>query len=433
MFSPPAFSASLRKFPTLVVAVGVTLLVTAYCGGSRNPASPTPSGGPRVSTSISPLPVRLQARSGASPSQYQISGDVAFRETAGIGGRITEMTVSVVNSRGDQGTPRKIALDLPLPAGGTATQPISEPVDASAVQGLFQLQLTATVQDQQGKAFAVPAVQLPVAINGAAATNSPFNHVFIVVEENETAENVIGGSSMPYLNSLAAQYAQATEYYANTHPSIGNYFMMTVGETITNVSGFMGTVAEDNIVRQLIAAGRTWKAYAEGLPSVGYTGGDVGLYARRHNPLAAISDVAGNPAQARNLVPFTEFAADLAANTFPNYSFIVPDLCHDGHDCPLRNADAWLQANIAPLISSSQFQQDGLLIVLFDEAAEADRRNGGGRVAWVAVSAKSKRGYRSRTFYQHESTLRLTAEALGLTVFPNRAATAPSMNEFFNP
>jgi acid phosphatase len=133
------------------------------------------------------------------------------------------------------------------------------------------------------------------------------------------------------------------------------------------------------------------------------------------------------------LVPFTQFAADLATSALPNYSFLVPNLCHDGHDCPLSTADGWLQANIAPLIGSSQFQQDGLLVILFDEASNIDSTNGGGRVAWVAVSAKSKRGYRSTTMYQHESTLRLAAEALGLGVLPNRAAFAPDMREFFIP
>ena len=109
----------------------------------------------------------------------------------------------------------------------------------------------------------------------------------------------------------------------------------------------------------------------------------------------------------------------------------MPNLCNDAHDCPLSTADAWLQTNIAPLVGSAQFQRDGLLIITFDEAADSDRTHGGGRVAWVAVSGKSKHGYRSTALYQHESTLRLTAEALGLSVFPNRAASAPDMREFF--
>ena len=256
-------------------------------------------------------------------------------------------------------------------------------------------------------------------------------HVFIVVEENADYANVIGSAAMPYLNGLATRYGLATEYYANTHPSIGNYFMMTVGKIVTNNDGYSGTVTDDNIVRHLLAAGKTWKAYAEDLPAVGYhTAGDNGKYASRHNPLSYLSDVINDPAQVTNLVPFSQFATDLGNNALPNYAFIVPNLCNDAHDCPLATADAWLQTNIDPLITSAGFQQDGLLIILFDESG-GDLRHGGGRIAWVVVSAKVKPGYRSAALYQHENTLRLTAEALGLTTFPNAAAGAGNMAEFF--
>ena len=262
-------------------------------------------------------------------------------------------------------------------------------------------------------------------------TVPPVGHVFIVVEENADYANVIGSAAMPYLNGLATRYGLATEYYANTHPSIGNYFMMTVGKIVTNNDGYTGTVTDDNIVRHLLAAGKTWKAYAEDLPAVGYhAAGDSGKYASRHNPLSYLSDVVNDPAQVTNLVPFSQFAADLANNALPNYAFIVPNLCNDAHDCPLATADAWLQTNIDPLITSTGFQQDGLLIILFDES-RADLRHGGGRIAWVVVSAKVKSGYRSAALYQHENTLRLTAEALGLTTFPNAAVGAANMAEFF--
>ncbi len=259
-----------------------------------------------------------------------------------------------------------------------------------------------------------------------------FNHVFIVVEENTDYTSVIGSSSMPYLNGLAQQYALATQYYANTHPSIGNYFMMSVGKIITNDDNYASVVSDDNVVRRLLAAGKTWKSYAEDLPSVGYTGGDVGNYARKHNVFALLSDVANDPVQQNNLVPFTQFATDLANNALPNYSFIVPNLCNDAHDCSLSTADAWLQTNIDPLIKSAQFQQDGLLIILFDEAG-GDDTNGGGRIAWLAVSAKSRPGYQSTRLYQHASTLRLSLKALGVTALPNAAALAPDMDEFFTP
>lgn len=266
---------------------------------------------------------------------------------------------------------------------------------------------------------------------GGGGVLPSFGHVFIVVEENHDLAQV-DSASMPYLTSLMAQHGSATQYYANTHPSIGNYFVMTAGQIITNNDSYSATIPDDNIVRHLVASGKTWKSYAEGLPSVGYTGQKSGKYARKHNPLSFFSDVVNDSAQIKRLVPFTQFATDLAGDTLPNYSFIVPDLCNDAHDCDLLTADAWLQTNLGPLIASATFQANGLLIVVFDEA-DHDNTHGGGRIVWTAISAKTKTGYTSSVMYQHENTLRLSAEVLGLTSFPGAAAGASNMAEFFNP
>jgi len=254
------------------------------------------------------------------------------------------------------------------------------------------------------------------------------------VEENTNYANVVGSSQGPYLNGLITQYGSATQYYANTHPSIGNYMMLTTGQVLTNDDSQTPRsfpVSADNVVRELVAAGKTWKSYAEDLPSVGYTGGDTGNYAVRHNPLAYMTDVQNNASQQQNLVPFTQFPQDLAAGSLPEFSFIVPNLCDDAHDCSLNVADSWLKTNIDPLIKNSVFQKDGLLIIVFDESGN-DNTNGGGRVAAVLVSpAFSKVGYSSTTFYQHQSVLRLILSGLGVKILPGSAASAPVMWEFF--
>lgn len=251
------------------------------------------------------------------------------------------------------------------------------------------------------------------------------------MEENNNYTSVIGNSSMPYLNSLANTYGLATQYYANTHPSIGNYFMLTTGQIITTNDSFSGTVTADNVVRHLLTAGKTWKAYEESLPYAGYIQPDVGNYARRHCPLSYLSDVVNSSSEKLNLIPFTQFSADLASGHFPSYSFITPNLCNDAHDCTLATADTWLKKNIAPLISNSVFKDGGLLIILFDESGN-DNSHGGGRVAWVAISPEfSKPKYKSTKFYQHQSTLRLMMQALGLTSYPAAAGSASNMAEFF--
>jgi hypothetical protein len=104
---------------------------------------------------------------------------------------------------------------------------------------------------------------------------------------------------------------------------------------------------------------------------------------------------------------------------------------NDAHNGTLGTADTWLKNNIGPILASSSFQQDGLMIIVFDESVASDTSHGGGRVAMLVIGPQVKSGYRSTTFYQHQSTLRLIAQALGMSSFPGAAASAPSMGEFF--
>ncbi len=281
--------------------------------------------------------------------------------------------------------------------------------------------------------------------SGNGSSVPQFAHVFIVLEENHSFSDVIGNTGMPYLNGLAAANGLATQYYADAHPSLPNYFMLTVGAgtSITGTEGdsYSGVVTQDNVVRALTAAGKTWKSYAESLPSAGYLGGDQGAYLQHHNPVVYFSDVQASSTQADKVVPFTQLAADIASNNLPDYAFIAPNVNDDAHNCPagmatctdaqkLAAADQWLSTNIAPLLASAAFQ-NSLLIVVFDEAEDSDTAHGGGQVAAVIVSPLAKAGYQSTTLYQHESTLRLMMEGLGVADLPGAAATAPDMAEFF--
>ena len=270
-----------------------------------------------------------------------------------------------------------------------------------------------------------------ISVSSTTTTMPTTSHVFLLVEENHSYSQVIGNTAMPYLNSLASKYGLATKYYANTHPSIGNYFMLTTGQIITNNDSFCSTITQDNIVRHLLSAGKTWKSYAESLPSVGYTGCSSGSYVKRHNPFAYFSDVANSSSERLNLVPFSQFAVDLNNNAVPNFSFIVPNLADDAHDGTLSEADTWLKDNLAKLFSNAAFQNGGILIIVFDESVSSDTQEGGGHVAAVVIGPKVKLGYKSTTNYQHQNTLKTLMEALGLTSFPGNASSAADMKEFF--
>jgi acid phosphatase len=262
-------------------------------------------------------------------------------------------------------------------------------------------------------------------------------HVVMVMEENQSYSTVVGNTGgWPHLNALISQGALATNYYADTHPSIGNYFMLTTGQTLTNDDTSTTVWNVDNIARRMLAANVPFKVYAEGITN-GYLGGNTGLYVIRHNPFAMLSDVAGNPQAADAVLwPFTQFIADEASHALPEFSFVVPDINDDAHSGTQQQADDWLQANvIGPLSGDPAFEPggDGILIVTFDEALDTDTTHGGGHVAAIFWGPNVKAGFQqtSTTVFQHESMLRTVMEALGLPDPPGAAAGAPGMAEFF--
>src|SRR5260370_14157382 len=146
---------------------------------------------------------------------------------------------------------------------------------------------------------------------GGTGSSVPlFPHVFLAIEENHSFSDVIGNSNMPYLNGLASANGLATQYYADAHPSLPNYFTLTTGEgtSITGTLGdsFDGVVTQDNVVRALAAAAKTWKCYAESWPSPRYLCTHRGAYVRRHNPFSYFSDVHSSLNQAAAIVPVTQ-------------------------------------------------------------------------------------------------------------------------------
>jgi phosphatidylinositol-3-phosphatase len=261
------------------------------------------------------------------------------------------------------------------------------------------------------------------------------NHVVVVVLENRNYVEVIGNTGqMPWLNSIAQKGSIATNYYANEHGSIADYFMLTTGQLVTTDDTYTRTVTVDNLARELIAQGRTWKEYAESRPAVGWTGGDYdGVYVEHHSPFSFFSDVRNSSAQKQNLVRLADWTNDVSKRTLPAFSFVVPNNEHNSHDGTLPEADQWLQTNIGPLLQTPYFQAggDGILFFVFDESDAADSANGGGHVATILYGPGVKVAYQGGTFYQHQSLLNTVGKALGLNTIPGSGASAPTMTEFF--
>lgn len=258
----------------------------------------------------------------------------------------------------------------------------------------------------------------------------------LVIEENHTFAQVL--SSMPWLTSMGTKYAFATDYHADEPGSLLDYLWLSSGYGEQVPFGCTGggcamPVTDDNIFRELDNAKLSWKVYADALPFAGYMGGDTNTgYVERHNPAKWYSDVINNPTLQQNMVPFTQFAVDMAANQLPAYSLIIPNVAHDAHDGTLAQADTWLQSNVTPLLNQPYFQAggDGLMIITFDEC-DAAIGACNQQVYTAVIGPHVKPGFQSAILYKHENALRTILDALGVTIYPGASATAADMSDFF--
>jgi acid phosphatase len=104
-----------------------------------------------------------------------------------------------------------------------------------------------------------PAPRLAVP---ASPTASPESHVFVIVMENHSYAQAMGGT---YTASLARQFVAATNYHAVSHPSLPNYLAMTSGSTWRITDDAYHPLPPGGIGSQLTAAGMPWRAYMEGM------------------------------------------------------------------------------------------------------------------------------------------------------------------------
>jgi len=199
--------------------------------------------------------------------------------------------------------------------------------------------------------------------------------------------------------------------------TVGNYNdVVTTGTTsdgqVIASGGCIYPASVKTLPDQLSAAGLTWRGYMGdmgndparesatcGHPTIGAGTDNTNsaeapssavplgdAYATRHDPFMYFHSIIDAPSCATNVVNLNQLTADLAAvSTTANYTFITPNLCDDGHDgsgtgakgttCAnggpggLTSADAFLKTWVPQILASPAYQQDGLLIVTFDESS----------------------------------------------------------------
>ena len=293
-------------------------------------------------------------------------------------------------------------------------------------------------------------------VPGAQQSLTPrSNHVVVVMEENRSLE--AARTYMPFLKSLAEQYGQGMEVYADSHGSWLAYGELTSGMAPFDGQGDHGhcngdgchqVITIDNVVRRVTAMGKTWRGYFQTMPYIGYMGYQYQNYVRRHNPFPFYSDVAYFPAQQQKMMPADPYMLqDIVNNRLANFTWISPDLGHDAHNpdsdqLALTFADYYLQSFVPQLLASPPFQAggDGVLLVTFDESepgeddscgGDPDPNNCGGHIWHVLVGPKVKRHWVSYTHYMQGSQWRMICDLLGISPCLGDGATSPAMSEFF--
>jgi acid phosphatase len=255
--------------------------------------------------------------------------------------------------------------------------------------------------------------------------------VLVVMEENRTPRAALAG--MPYLAALASAYGRTTAYKAVTHPSLPNYLAIAGGSTF-GVRDDLGPsrhpLSGPSVFDRVIAGGRTAKTYAESMPSACSLTATT-RYAVKHNPWAYFSDAASRQNCRRFDVPLGTTTAgalrtDIAAGTLPNVGLVIPDICHDGHDCSLATSDSWLRSWLTIVRQGPDYRAGRLAIVVtFDE----DDRSADNTVQTVVVSPYTSHLVVSRAL-THYSLTRYLGELTSTTPL-RAAATAPSLRAAF--
>lgn len=301
-----------------------------------------------------------------------------------------------------------------------------------------------------------------------------YNHIVEIMMENRSYSTIIGNSLAPNINALAAKYGLATDYFGVTHPSEPNY--------VANVGGsYFGiqddnqfyctpalsstdptcagttvdhTISAPNIASQLTAAGMTWKGYFQSLPPIPSSGvvstgpnangpytykwpsNTDALYASKHNPFVNFT---GTQGAFSNMVPDTQLGTDLATGNLPNFSFVVPDQCHDMHGiapCSGTNelisaGDTYVGQVVSEIIHSAVWQHgNNAVVITWDENDSSDAGQpgtgccgasvGGGRIATIVITSNGGPHHvADNTPYNHYSLLLSMEQAFGLPCIAN--------------
>lgn len=305
-------------------------------------------------------------------------------------------------------------------------------VRARAVIALCVSILAIAVMDGCGAAMAGAPLDLPR--SPATLPRSTGSHVVLMMLENRELSEVIGDHSAPYINSLAHRGTLALDYHAITHPSLPNYIALVAGSPLGISSDCTECVAHgEELTDQLESAHLSWRAYMQGMPHPCYRGAESGEYAKKHDPFMYFSQIAESRARCENVVPFSDLAGALRNGKLPAFSWVTPNLCADGHDCPNSTVSAFLSRTVPYILRGLGPQ--GVLAITWDEGSSNSgccKLAAGGKVGLLLLGPQVRAGATLTAPADHYSLLALVEQIFGLPRLRGAAcACTPSLDAAF--
>jgi hypothetical protein len=283
------------------------------------------------------------------------------------------------------------------------------------------------------------AFSMPARIPGIKHDGVPvFEHIIIIWMENEDYDTISSSSHMPFLNDLAKQNVLLSDYYAVAHPSLPNYLALIGGSTFGVTKDCTDCFLNETSLPDLLDRAKiSWRTYQEDMPSPCFIGNKDPYY-QKHNPFVYFDPVRKDQQRCQaGVVPLSQMEQDLTSGKFPNFAFVMPNICNSAHNCDLQTADQWLK-KIVDLFHDSKSLGDNTLIVIgFDEGEKSKlsgccgMKNGGGKVFTVLLSPLAKPAFTDDSPLNHYSLLKTILVSwslpdLGFTSNPEtKPITAP--------
>ncbi|MFJ9610748.1 alkaline phosphatase family protein [Kitasatospora sp. NPDC101176] len=287
-------------------------------------------------------------------------------------------------------------------------------------------------------------VAAPAPLTPPASAVPGYDHVFTVMMENTDYAQIMNDpADTPFIHGLMAQGATLTDAHGVYHPSDENYLAVAGGDTYTKGATYWPDInsPQRNLGDTLEEAGKTWKAYEQGMGTpCNTTKAYDSSYMPDDAPFINYTDISGNPARcAAHLFDTTQLTTDLqSAATTPNFSWIAADDYYDGEGSgngsatSLKVQDGWLKQTLAPVLSSPAWTQQRSLLVLTWDESESEGYN---HLATVLVGSQGTvpAGTSSPLHYDHYGIGRTIEAALGLPGLTGNDTYATPLNAAFAP